>query len=75
MEKFKRVLAGLASILLIFILVGSIISIIVISIQAKAWPVWVCLPLLVCFAWKPAIYTIRKLIDQAMGRDEIYKGR
>jgi len=75
MEKFKQFLAGIASILLAFALVGGIISAIVISIPIKAWPVWVSLPLLVCFAWKPAIYTIRKLIDQAMGRDELYKGR
>jgi len=75
MGKFKRILAGVASILLCFILIGSIISIIVLSIQAKAWPVWIGLPLLVYFAWKPAIYTIRKLINQVMGRDEIYKGR
>lgn len=75
MEKLKQFLAGVASILLIFALVGGIISAIVISIPVKAWPVWVVIPLLVFFAWKPAIYTIRKLIDQAMGRDEIYKGR
>ncbi|MBO6170532.1 MAG: hypothetical protein J6O51_11295 [Bacteroidales bacterium] len=68
MEKFKRILAGLASILLVFALVGGIISAIVISIPVKAWPVWFGLPLLVFFAWKPAIYIIRRLADYAMDR-------
>lgn len=69
MEKFKCILAGLASILLCFILIGSIISIIVLSIQAKAWPVWIGLPLLVCFAWKPALSLVKRLIEYGNGRE------
>lgn len=69
MEKFKRILAGVASILLCFILIGSIISIIVLSIQAKAWPVWIGLPLLVYFSWKPAISLVKKMIEYANGRE------
>ena len=74
MEKIKRIAAAIAAILLIFALVGGIISAIVISIPVKAWPVWVVIPLLVFFAWKQAIYTIKQLIDIAMSHDEIYKG-
>lgn len=69
MEKLKQFLAGIASILLIFILVGSIISIIVISIQAKAWPVWIGLPLLVYFAWKPALSLVKRMIEYGNGRE------
>lgn len=75
MDKIKRIAAALAAILLIFALMGGIISAIVISIPVKAWPVWVVIPLLVFFAWKSAIYTIKQLIDIAMSHDEIYKGR
>lgn len=74
MDKIKRIAAAIAAILLIFALVGGIISAIVISIPVKAWPVWVVIPLLVFFAWNPAIYTIKQLIDIAMSHDEIYKG-
>lgn len=69
MEKFKRILAGIASILLCFILIGSIISIFVLSVQAKAWPVWIGLPLLVYFAWKPAISLVKRLIEYGNGRE------
>ena len=70
MEKIKRIAAAFAAILLVFALVGGIISAIVISIPVKAWPVWVCLPLLVYFAWKPAISLVRKMIEYANGRNE-----
>jgi len=69
MEKLKQFLAGLASILLCFILIGSIISIIVLSIQAKAWPVWIGLPLLVYFAWKPALSLVKRMIEYGNGRE------
>lgn len=69
MEKFKRVLAGLASILLIFILVGSIISAIVISIPVKAWPVWIGLPLLVYFAFNPILSLVKRMIEYGNGRE------
>lgn len=69
MEKFKRILAGIASILLIFILVGSIISAIVISIPVKAWPVWIGLPLLVYFAFNPIISLVKRMIEYGNGRE------
>ena len=75
MERVKRIAAAIAAILLIFALVGGIISAIVISIPVKTWPVWVVIPLLVFFAWRPAIYTIKQFIDIAISHDEIYKGR
>lgn len=69
MEKFKRILAGIASILLIFILVGSIISAIVISIPVKAWPVWIGLPLLVYFAFNPILSLVKRMIEYGNGRE------
>ena len=75
MEKTKKFLAGIAAVLIPFLLVGGIISAIVVSIPVKAWPVWYTLPTLVAFAWKPIVYVVKCLIDYAKDTNEIYKGR
>lgn len=65
MEKTKKFLAGVAAVLVPFLLAGGIISTIVISIPVKAWPVWYTLPALVAFAWKPIVSLVKWLIDYA----------
>lgn len=64
MNKTKKFLAGVAAILIAIILVGSIIGLLVISIQAKAWPVLIGLALLVYFAFKPAFEFVKGMIER-----------
>lgn len=61
MEKAKQIMAGIAAILLAVILVVGIVSALVVAITAKAWPVYVALPLLVYFAYPQAESLILRL--------------
>lgn len=69
MEKTKKFLAGVAAVFIPLLLAGGIISAIVISIQAKAWPVWIGLPLLVYFAFNPILSLVNRMIEYGNGRE------
>ena len=59
--KLRMILAAIGGVLLAVALALGLISCLVISIRAKAWPVWPLLVILFVFAWKPMVYTFKRI--------------